>query len=156
MHRFKAPMRIDLKLIILMAASLFTYPIHAGEHSNIIQYRAAYIKGDSPANSFILHENETGFSELQGLFFRALSASESIEKCCSFTPKNEINLLVREPYYVGFGRENILIEEIGLIWPKGKNSQPVLVLNKAFVLRPGQDNQSFQILMAWASKRGFD
>lgn len=145
-----------LKLITLSAIlSLSANALAANKSTPNVAFRVAYIEGVGTSNSFIIHENEMGFQELQGLFLGAFSTSKSIEKCCTFTASKQISLLLRESFFVSLGETNMLIEEINLVWPVGKNMEPVMVLNKTFVLHPNIENSSYSLLLTWAKKRGF-
>lgn len=122
-----------------------------------VVYRSGYLHGYSPMNPFILQDAESGFLEIQTLFLGSLSAAESIEKCCSKTPrKNRISLYLREPYYVVLQGTPVLITSLDLIWSRSFGvSKPYLVLNQELRVNPSADSESFALLLRWAKERGY-
>ncbi|UUA75218.1 hypothetical protein [Cellvibrio sp. QJXJ] len=121
-----------------------------------VVYRGGYIRGYATYKQFILHENEQGFAELQTLFLGALSSSDSIQKCCEMpVKKRRIKLHVVDPYYVRLGSESVLIRSVALVLPTKKSEDAYLVLNDALQLFPGEDSESFIMLLRWAKGRGY-
>lgn len=130
--------------------------IHHEPATPKVVYREGYVQGFATGHTFILHENETGYQEVQTLYLGALSASESIQKYPANKNVNrQIKIFMREPYYVVLGEAPILITDIGLVIPSGMRAKPYLVLNRELQLYPGSENESFDLLLRWAKGRGY-
>lgn len=113
------------------------------------------IVGSAVFRDFIVHENEPGFSELQTLFLASLSASSSVKPCCSSFPAGkEIELHLREPYYLLFGLESHLVTSVKLTWP-ALAGKPYFVLNEQYQLMPSEGSKSTTHLLIWAAARGY-
>jgi hypothetical protein len=149
---------LTLFLVVFVAQPVIANGLQANSNSgDRVVYRTGYLHGYSLKNSFILQDSEVGFQEIQTLFLGALSAAESIEKCCSNKArKNRISLYLREPFYVVLNDTPVLITSLDLIFPRSfKDVKPYLVMNKELQLHPGEENESFALLLRWANERGY-